>query len=682
MAEGVDVTEGGGEEQAIAARTDKPDVFISYASQDAAIATAVVKALERSGVACWIAPRDVTPGTFYGDEIVHAIDAAKASVLILSQNAAASQHVLREVERAASKRHPVVSLRIDQAALPAGLEYFLNTSQWLDASGGDTARSIPRLIAAVRIAIQAPTVTPIAAPTPLASTPIASARLLKRSAIIVASLVGLGIAWFAADRLWVSSRRAEPTPLLTVTRPTSAPAPATAAIPEKSVAVLPFVDMSEKKDQEYFADGLSEELIDHLARSPDLLVIARTSSFQFKGKNEDVRSIASKLGVAHVLEGSVRKSGTTLRITAQLIRASDGTHLWSQTYDRGVADVFKVQDEIAATVTQELKVKLTPIAIVQTGEVTADAHDILLKGNFFWQREGKGDLEKALALYQEAAGVDPNYALAWAKIAKAYHILGWRGKIPVVEARSKAYMAAERAIHIDPNLALAHRALGGIYRDFDWDWVRARSEFEKVIELDPKNRDARSDLGYLNWMETGDIDEEISALREDLIRDPLEMSALWSLALSYYAVGRLEESARTYERLLELSPDYVTAQAYYAQTLLYMGRNVSALAAVNKETSELNRLSILPSIYWALGRHSESDEALGQLKKGYAKTAPYNIADVYAFRGEVASAFEWLDRAFQQRDPGIANVKFDPYMRTLRTDPRFTELLHKLKLPD
>ena len=411
-------------------------------------------------------------------------------------------------------------------------------------------------------------------------------------------------------------------------------------------------------------------------------MIARTSSFQFKGKNEDVRGIASKLGVANLLEGSVRKSGTTLRIAAQLIRASDGTHLWSQTYDRGLADVFKLQDEIAETVTQALKVTLTPSAVVKTSEIIADAHDVLLKGNFFWQRDGNGDEEKALALYQEATRLDPNYAPAWAKIGLVYHQLGYTNKIPALEARSKAFIAAERAIQIDPKLAPAHLTLGRIYRDFDWDWTHARSEFEKAVELDPNNNAARADFGYLNWMETGNIDEEISALRQDLIRDPLEMASLDALGSSYWVVGRLDESAAAFERLLELNPDFPTAEADYARTLLYMGRNAAALAAANKETSELDRLSILPSIYWALGRQRESDETLGQLENGHAKAAPYNIASVHAFRGEVDSAFVWLDHAYQQRDPGIASVKFDPYMRVLRTDPRFTKLLHEMKLPE
>jgi hypothetical protein len=241
------MTEGGGEGNTSGST---PSVFISYASLDGTVAETGCEALEKAGVTCRIAPRDVTPGAFYGDEIVHAID-AKVIVLILSQNAATSPHVLREVERAASKRHAVISLRIDKAPLPAGLEYFLNTSQWLDASSGDTVRALPKLVSAVQVTIRAPIATPTGVPSAHGPAPAVAARSRKRMALVVGSAVGLALVGFAADRLWPSSHRAATTPVA------SAPVPVTAAavIPEKSVAVLPFVDMSEKKDQEYFSDG-------------------------------------------------------------------------------------------------------------------------------------------------------------------------------------------------------------------------------------------------------------------------------------------------------------------------------------------------------------------------------------------------------------------------------------------
>ncbi len=413
------MAEGDGEERTAGAAGATRAVFVSYASQDAAIATTVVEALERSGAACWIAPRDVTPGAFYADEIVHAIDAAKAIVLILSGNAADSQHVLREVERAASKRHAVISLRVDRTPLPAGLEYFLNTSQWLDASGGDIARSMSKLIAAVRIAIQAPVVTPEVAPTPRAPAPSSSAWSSKRTAIIVASLIGLAIGGFAVERLWVSNRGAAPSSVPTAAVPVPAPAPAAPTIPEKSVAVLPFVDMSEKKDQEYFSDGLSEELIDMLTRIPDLRVPARTSSFYFKGKQVTIAEIAKALGVAHVLEGSVRESGDTVRVTAQLIRVDNGYHLGSQTYDRKLDDIFKVQDEIAGNVVSALKGSLADSGASKvTTPANSDAYTLYLQGRAInGIASNKQQFDRAAEYMRKAIKADPTFAKAWAWLA-------------------------------------------------------------------------------------------------------------------------------------------------------------------------------------------------------------------------------------------------------------------------
>jgi TolB-like protein len=385
-----------------------PTVFISYASLDSAIAETACEALEKAGVTCWIAPRDVTPGAFYGDEIVHAIDATKAIVLILSQNAATSPHVLREVERAASKRHVVISLRIDKAPMPAGLEYFLNTSQWLDASSGDTVRALPKLVSAVQVAVKTPAVTPIGVPTAHAPAPAVSARSRKRMALVVASVVSLVIVGFAADRIWLSSHRAAATP---ATMPVaSAPVAATLGAPavsEKSVAVLPFVDMSEKKDQEYFSDGLSEELIDMLAKVPELRVPARTSSFYFKGKQATLADIARALGVTHVLEGSVRKSGSALRVTAQLIRVDNGYHIWSETYDRNQEDVFKIQDDIARAVVDKLRLTLLggEVPRPDSAIVNPQVYNLYLQGRYLITSDTAEDLVKASASRRRCSSI-------------------------------------------------------------------------------------------------------------------------------------------------------------------------------------------------------------------------------------------------------------------------------------
>ena len=312
-------------------------------------------------------------------------------MLILSQSAASSPHVLREVERAASKRHPIVSLRIDQVPLPADFEYFLNTSQWLDASAGDTGRVMPKLIAAVRLAIQSPAPALPATGIPGATVSSASPRSASRTSILLASVIGLAI----LDLLLIGfgGRLAKPSPTPAQTNFVATQPKVTEAIfspPAHSIAVLPFVNMSGDSKQDYFSDGISEELLNALARLNQLQVTARTSSFGFKGQNVDVSTIAHKLNVGAVLEGSVRRSGNTVRITAQLIDAETGFHMWSQTYDRQMTDILKVQTEVAMAVAQQLAVKLMAAEAdkIEIGGTTNPmAYDQYLQGKQIRSRE-------------------------------------------------------------------------------------------------------------------------------------------------------------------------------------------------------------------------------------------------------------------------------------------------------
>ena len=449
----------------------------------------------------------------------------------------------------------------------------------------------------------------------------------------------------------------------------------------KSIAVLPFLDMSEKKDQEYFSDGLSEELIERLWRSQELRVIARTSSFQFKGRNEDVRTIARKLGVSHLLEGSVRKSGNTLRVTAQLIRASDGSQLWSRTYERDLNDIFKVQDDIAETVARELKVALNAgAARVQAPESNTEAYNLFLQGNFFDNRRSKPDEEKAIQLYREAIGRDASFALAWARLAGAYRAQARFGWTPAVPGAAKARDAVQRALQIDPNLARAHLLLGQLYRDFDWNWAAARAELERAIELDPNDLTIRVQLGYLKAVTEGRPDQHLEYLRQELLRDPLDTNSLWILGTGLLDAGRPEESVAAFRELLELNPEFAGGHASLSGSLLYLHRYPEALAAVQKEADEGERLANLPMIYWAMGRRAESDAALSRLQEEYGAVSAYEIAEVHAFRGEADAALQWLDRAYRQRDADLQWIKNDTWLRSLHGDPRYRALLGKMNL--
>jgi TolB-like protein len=360
--------------------------FVSYASRDTAVANSIVENLERHGHRCWMAPRDVKPGAQYADAIVGAINEAEAVVVVLSQSAIASSHVAREVERSASKRKPIIAFRIDAAALNRELEYFLSNSQWIDAVKLGMPSALVKLSEAVSqeaAAQEAGNASDPIGPTKPAERTSARSKLIAAAAAVIA--VGAAIA--LGVYLWTS-------------KPGSAQAPAIVApgareraaspLSDKSIAVLPFTDMSENKDQEYFADGMAEEVLDLLTKVPGIRVIGRTSSFQFKGKSADLRSISQTLGAIYVIEGSVRKSGDRLRVTAQLIGAADGSHLWSQTYDEKSGDVLGIQDRIAAGIVRALQVTVGADGLQDRPALkSADAYDLYLRGRHEMDRFDK-----------------------------------------------------------------------------------------------------------------------------------------------------------------------------------------------------------------------------------------------------------------------------------------------------
>ena len=676
--------EGDVEERTAATAGAKRAVFISYASQDAAVATTVVEALEHGGIACWIAPRDVTPGAFYADEIVHAIDAAKAIVLVLSQYAADSQHVLREVERAASKRHPLVSLRIDHAPLPAGLEYFLNTSHWLDASGADIGRSMPKLIAAVRAAVQAPPVASTkASPAPRAPAPSPSARPPKRTAIVLASLMGLAIAGFAVDRLWVSSRRAATTSVPTAAVPTPDSSPAEPTFPEKSVAVLPFVDMSEKKDHEYFSDGMAEELIDMLTKIPDLRVPARTSSFYFKGKQATIADIAKALNVSYVLEGSVRTSGKTLRVTAQLIRADNGYHIWSETYDRQLDNVFEMQDEIAGAVVKALKMSLLGSTPKSPTTQNAEAYTLYLQARYFADRSWDLDNQrKAVELMQQAVRLDPGFARAWALLAARYTKEVLDGTRSSVEGRDLALLAAEKADAIDPGLPETQIAKAKISYYLDWDWAAAGAEIKKARKRDPAN--AQAIFWEANVADVLGHSEDALRLRQEAIAlDPLSPPEYFWLGRTYLKLGRPADAEANFRKSLDLNPNAPYLHWNIALALLLRGEQAAALAEMQRETLAGTRLMGLALIYHAMGRGAESDSALREIENVATNDLnPFWFAAVHAYRGELDQAFSWLNRAYQEHDFYLIDMKRFPLLKNLEPDARYKTFLRKMNLQE
>ena len=359
----------------------------------------------------------------------------------------------------------------------------------------------------------------------------------------------------------------------------------------KSIAVLPFADMSAGKDQEYFADGLSEELLNLLAKIPDLRVAARTSAFKFKGEKIDLQEVAQKLNVAHILEGSVRKSGNKVRITAQLIKAADGYHLWSQTYDRTLDDIFVVQDDIAGEVVKALKLTLlgTP-PVTRSTPVDPEAYNLALQGRFFLDRRGREDLERSVDYFRRSRERDPGYAPAWAGLSGAYAQQADNGYVPAADGYRRAREAAEKALALDPELVDAHLAMGRIQQVYDWDWAAADTSFRRALALEPGNAEALRYGGRLA-LTLGRWNEAIDLANKAIERDPLRPNSYINLGRALQAVNRDTDAEAAFRKALELDPDGALRHYAIGLALLLQGKTDAALQEMQQETEESWRLS-------------------------------------------------------------------------------------------
>jgi TolB-like protein len=651
------------------AATSRP-VFISYASPDASLAQKVCAALEAAGILCWIAPRDVVPGSLYADGIVGAIDESRILVLILSKEAVASAHVGRELERAASKRHPVVALKVDTAPLTRAFEYFLNQSQWIEVGAGGTDGAITKLVEAVGRHLAPGSA---AEATQASSAPTSKAAVSRRVWGIAGAFVVLALVagYFLVGKAWLHGQGA---------------AAGRASIPgaDKSIAVLPFVDMSEKKDQEYFGDGMAEEIIDLLVKIPGLKVVGRTSSFQFKGKTEDLRSIGNQLGVAYVLEGSVRKSGDHLRVTAQLIDSRNGTHLFSQTYDRDLIDVLKMQDEIAAKIARELQVEVSTRDYLGSRPAlrSAEAYTLYLHASHVVsERYDQQSWEQAVSDMQRALDLDPSFAEAALGLAGLYESGGLNGYMPPAVAFEQARQSAERALKLNPSLTDAHALLGDIYGTYDWDWAAADREIERALALAPNDPYVLG-LAAIHSLTMGRTDEALKQISAAVELNPLDPGGYFSLNLVQLRRGRLAEAEAAIRRALELAPTVVFEQFQLGFTLLARNQPNPALAEMRKETHGGARLAGFAIAYFALKRKAESDAALTQLLKSYGAYIPSGVAAVYSFRGESEEAFKWLNRAYAEKDSLLYRIKYSLEFDNLHGDPRYKAFLTKMNLPD
>jgi TolB-like protein/cytochrome c-type biogenesis protein CcmH/NrfG len=449
----------------------------------------------------------------------------------------------------------------------------------------------------------------------------------------------------------------------------------------KSIAVLPFVNMSEDAGNAFFADGISEELLNLLAKIPELQVVARTSSFSFKGKDADIATVGRKLNVAHVLEGSVRKSGNRVRITAQLVRTSDSMHLWSETYDRTLDDIFAVQDEIAGAVVGQLKLKLLGEA-PRTTAVNPEAYALFLQARQLSRQFSAAGFEQGNALYEQALALDPGYAAALSALARNYSDQAAYGLRPIDEGNRLARDVAARALALDPGSAQAHATLGDIAMFYDGDSRAAAAHYQRALALEPANTDIISSAGYFA-QSIGRQDMAIELVSYASQHDPLNPTGHFRLGYLYTYAGRLDESIASLRRALELNPASLAARFFLGLALLLQGDAHAALVEMQQETNESFRLIGLVPVYHALGRNADSDAALAELIASKEQLTSYNIAYLLAWRGEADRAFAWLDKAVANHDAGLAEIVAQPLFAAIREDPRWLPFLRRIgKAPE
>jgi TolB-like protein/Flp pilus assembly protein TadD len=493
----------------------------------------------------------------------------------------------------------------------------------------------------------------------------------------------LALLGWAGDHLLLSSRRASAPPATEPAVPASGLAPAAPTSPEKSIAVLPFTDMSEKKDQEYFGDGMAEEILDLLTRIPDLSVVGRTSSFQFKGHSEDLRVIGDKLHVAYVVEGSVRKAGPRIRVTAQLIDARTGSHLWSDSYDRDFGDVLALQDEIATGIARALQLAVSandarPVRRLQS----QTAYTLYLHGLSFLDSQHERQLAQAKDHFEQALALDPSMLRAAEALALTCVATGLDENLPSRTAWQQAKAAAERALRIDGNSASAHGVLGFVHAYDEFDWHNAEVEFDKALSVNPRDPVTlylASSVAYARWRRV----DAMQRINASLAVDPLNPYALQSLGEMLLHSGDLAGAESTFRQSLAISRSFDESHLFIAEILLLRGHLEAALAEVQLESAPDAKDLGLALVNHALGRHAESDAALARLTRNDNEVWPYGIALAHAYRGEADKAFNWMEQAYELRDAEfIFSIHAHPMFQRLRGDPRYKALMRKMNLQE
>ncbi len=486
-------------------------------------------------------------------------------------------------------------------------------------------------------------------------------RTMRKLSFTIVTVLALALAYFAYD--------------IFLLQPAS---DHNAGYSGKSIAVLPFVNMSADSDNEYFSDGLSEELLNLLTKIPELRVAARTSSFSYKAKDVNITQIGEELNVTHVLEGSVRKTGNDVRITAQLVKVDSGIRLWSKTFDRALNDIFVVQDEIAKAVVDELRINLLG-TMPEVRKTDPEVYSLYLQGNYFINLRSGENLEKALAALKQALAIDPDYAPAWVSLQLTYgHQMrtmpGAREELLALQSE-----AIERALAIDENLASAWAALAYQRRSYDSDWHGAQIAIEKALRLEPNNAGVLGPAASIAST-FGRISEAIELFEKAVSLDPLGLTSLMALGHRYLRVGRIDDAFDAYDRVRAINPDYPTLSLALGRVYMMRGDLENALLETKKDPDVFYYRHQKANFLYMMGKETEAQTLINELLETSADDVPGAMATVYAWRGEGDSAFEWLEKAYEQHDARPDSFLGNLFWRKLTGDPRYSAFVEKLGL--
>jgi TolB-like protein/Tfp pilus assembly protein PilF len=654
-------------------------VFLSYASQDAEAAQRICETLRAAGIEVWFDRSELRGGDEWDQSIRRQIKNCALLIPIISRHTheRAEGYFRLEWKLAVDRSHLIMANKafllpvvIDDIGDDENVPDKFREVQWTHLPAGETPPAfvvrIQRLLSGESVRQELPRSGGNAA---ASTAPVARGPLRRGTAVgygVAAAVVLLLLGYFGFERF----NGAKP----------SAPSAA-------SIAVLPLANESGEAGQQYFSDGISEDLITALSQFPGLKVIGRSSAFKFRDSKEDSRRIGAKLGVAHLLEGTVRRSGDVIRVSAELVDTADGSTQWSERYDRAYKDLFALQDEITRAVAQALKTKLLPVERAAEGSErppsgSLEAYNALLQGRFYASRFTEADLHKAIEFFEQATALDPRYALAWSHLSRSWTDFSSSfldGK-PAQEAYAKSREAADRALALSPNLPEAYVARGSLHLRGDFDWNGAEADYRRALALAPNDGTAKFELGIV-LATFGDPAQAIELTRQAIETEPLR--AIWYNWLAVYllSLNRTDEAERAIRRAIDLQPGAESFYYLLSNIEVQRGDAKAALAAAQQEQPGTWQ-DVSLAIARQIGNdHSAADGALKTLIDKDGSVAPFQIAQVYALRNDAKQTFEWLERAWSSRDPGVEGLLYDAFIQRFRDDPRFIAFCHKVGLP-